>query len=146
MFRFFLLIFTGISLLPACKSSGVLIIGKLQRITGNNMPSPDLQAEEPPGYAGKVYFFDPVLAGEASLTRDPGLYSLNGKNPRAIATADSSGQFRVRLKPGRYSVLIGQKNLYYSNIIDLDGTINPFVVVRGKNIPLILRADWDALY
>ena len=135
-----------IFLITGCKTPGVLIEGKLQRVSGNYMPSPDLPAEAPPGYPGKVYFFEPVLSSQASLTRNPGLYSMNGRKPVAVAVADSSGQFKVRLKPGRYSVLIGRNELFYSNINDLDGTINPFVVVRGKPSPLLLRADWDAVY
>ena len=133
-------------LLAACNTSKVVVRGKLQRLSGNHMPSPELPAEEPPGYPGTVYFFEPILANQASPTREPGVYALSGRKPVARAVADSLGQFQVRLKPGRYSVLIGRRNLFYSNITDLDGTINPFVVGRGKSGQLLLRADWDAVY
>jgi hypothetical protein len=146
MLKFSFFFSSVIFLLTGCKTSGVLIEGKLQRISGNYMPSPDLPTEPPPGYSGKVYFFEPVLSSQASLTRNPGMYSMKGRIPVAVAVADSSGHFKVRLKAGRYSVLIGRNDLFYSNITDLDGTINPYVVMRGKLSPLLLRADWDAVY
>jgi hypothetical protein len=93
-----------------------------------------------------VYFFEPILTNQASPTREPGVYAMPDRKPVARALADSLGQFQIRLKPGRYSVLIGRRDLFYSNITDLDGTINPFVVGRGKSGQLLLRADWDAVY
>jgi hypothetical protein len=123
-----------------------LLTGKLQRVTGNNMPSPDIAREEPPGFAGIIYFFAPIMASQADPTREPGVYRMSGKIPVAMTKADSLGQFQIRLKPGRYSVLIGRDGFYYSNITDLDGSINPVTITRRETKQLVLRADWDAVY
>ncbi len=132
--------------LTACSTSSVLLTGKLQRVTGNNMPSPDIAREEPPGFAGTIYFFEPVMASQADPTREPGVYGMSGKMPVAKTMADSLGQFHIRLKPGRYSVLIGRDGFFYSNITDLDGSINPVTITRRETKQLVLRADWDAVY
>jgi hypothetical protein len=50
------------------------------------------------------------------------------------------------LKPGKYSVLIGKESQFYSNISNLDGLINPVVVEKKNNKPLVLKADWGAIY
>jgi hypothetical protein len=130
----------------SCSSPRVVLKGQLQRVSGNSMPSPDLPAEEPPGFAGLIWFFEPTAVSQADPTREQGVYRMTGKTPLAKAEADSTGQFQVRLKPGKYSVLIGRKGLYYSNITDLDGSINP-VTINRKGTPILkLRADWDAVY
>jgi hypothetical protein len=146
MIKSILLTFTLAFFISACSTSGVLLKGKLQRVTGNNMPSPDILREEPPGFAGTIYFFEPTIANQADPAREPGVYRMSGKIPVAMTKADSLGQFQIRLKPGRYSVLIGRDGLYYSNITDLDGSINPFTINRRETKQLVLRADWDAVY
>jgi hypothetical protein len=132
--------------ITSCSLPGVVLKGQLQRVSGNNMPSPDLPAEEPPGFAGTIWFFEPTAVNQADPTLEQGVYRMTGKTPLAKAEADSIGQFQVRLKPGKYSVLIGRNGLYYSNITDLDGSINPVTINRKETAILKLRADWDAVY
>jgi hypothetical protein len=140
MFFLFVLFFIS------CSLPRVVLKGQLQRVSGNSMPSPDLPAVEPPGFAGTIWFFEPTAVSQADPTREQGVYRMTGKIPLGKAEADSAGQFQIRLKPGRYSVLIGRNGLYYSNITDLDGSINPVTISRKESIILKLRADWDAVY
>jgi len=138
--------FLFVLFISSCSLQRGFLKGKLQRVSGNNMPSPDLPAEEPPGFAGTIWFFEPTAVNQADPTREQGIYRMTGKIPLAKAEADSTGKFQVRLKPGRYSVFIGKNGLYYSNITDLDGTINPIMINRKETPILKLRADWDAVY
>jgi hypothetical protein len=140
MFFLFVLFFIS------CSLPRVVLKGQLQRVSGNSMPSPDFPPEEPPGFAGTIWFFEPTAVSQADPTREKGVYRMTGKIPLGKAEADSAGQFQIRLKPGRYSVLIGRNGLYYSNITDLDGSINPVTISRKESIILKLRADWDAVY
>jgi len=140
------LLFLIVFFINSCSLPGVVLKGKLQRVSGNNMPSPDLAAEEPPGFAGTIWFFEPTAVSQADPTREQGVYRMTGKKPLAKADADSAGQFKVKLKPGRYSVLIGKNGRYYSNITDLDGSINPITINRKGTPILKLRADWGAVY
>jgi hypothetical protein len=146
MIKSILLTFTLVFFFSSCSTSRVLLKGKLQRVTGNNMPSPDILREEPPGFAGTIYFFEPTIANQADPALEPGVYRMSGKTPVATTKADSFGQFRIRLKPGRYSVLIGKDGFYYSNITDLDGSINPLTINQRRTELLVLQADWDAVY
>ncbi|MEY3244942.1 MAG: hypothetical protein RL253_80, partial [Bacteroidota bacterium] len=50
------------------------------------------------------------------------------------------------LKPGKYSVLLGKNGQYYSNISDLEGLINPIEINKSSKKPLVLKADWGAIY
>lgn len=133
-------------LFAGCSPTAILLKGKLQRLSGNNMPSPDIPREEPPGFAGSVYFFELTPAVNGSPTGENGTYSMKGLRYVARAQADSLGQFHVKLRPGRYSVLIGRNGNYYANITDLDGTINPVTITRKETKLLVLQANWDAVY
>jgi hypothetical protein len=42
--------------------------------------------------------------------------------------------------------MIGRGSHYYSNISNLEGFINPVVIGKKDNKPLVLSADWDAIY
>jgi hypothetical protein len=132
--------------LTSCSLQRVVLKGQLHRVSGNYMPSPDLPAEDPPGFAGTIWFFEPTAVSQADPTREQGVYRMTGKTPLAKAEADSTGRFKIGLNPGKYSVLIGRKGLYYTNITDLDGNINPVSILRRGTPLLKLRADWDAVY
>jgi hypothetical protein len=64
----------------------------------------------------------------------------------AKASTDARGRFRVRLAPGRYSVFIGRDSLFYANILDGEGILNPVVIGRDAKRNIELKADWDARY
>ncbi|MFM1794435.1 MAG: hypothetical protein RL642_820 [Bacteroidota bacterium] len=141
---------TGIVLLVfammSCGSSKVLLTGKVQRVAGNQMPSPDLPNEEPAGISTTVYFFEPTLINMGMPSGEPGTYIMGNKKLVAKVLCEKSGVFSLKIKPGKYSVLLGKNGQYYSNISDLNGFINPVEVAKKDNKPLVLRADWDAIY
>jgi len=135
-----------IGVLLGCNPSKVLVKGKLQRVIGNQMPSPDLPSEEASGFVGYVFFFEPTSINAGSPTGEQGVFLMSDKTLVAKTLANKQGQFKVKLKPGKYSVLIGKESQFYSNISNLDGLINPVVVEKKNNKPLVLKADWGAIY
>ena len=135
-----------VALFLNCSNSKVLVRGKLQKPTGNQMPSPDLPNETPAGVSGFVYFFEPTLVNMGLPTGEVGTFLMTNKTLIAKSLANKEGLFKVKLRPGNYTVMIGKNGQFYSNISNLEGFINPIVVEKKDNKPLVLSADWDAIY
>jgi hypothetical protein len=129
-----------------CGASKVAINGKVQRIIGNQMPSPDVKNEEPGGFAATVFFFEPTLMNMGVPTGEQGLFLMTNKKLVAKVLCEKDGSFSLKIKPGKYSVLLGKEGQYYSNISSLDGLINPIDINKKENKPIVLRADWGAIY
>lgn len=130
----------------SCSSAKMLVAGKVQRIMGNQMPSPDLVNEEPGGFSTTVYFFEPTLVNMGLPTGEQGVFMMTDKKLVAKVLAEKDGSFKLKLKPGKYSVLLGKDGQYYSNISDLEGLINPIEINKSSKKPLVLKADWGAIY
>ncbi len=141
---------TGVILLMmtilGCGASKVTVVGKVQRVMGNQMPSPDVKNEEPGGLAATVFFFEPTLMNMGMPTGEQGLYLMTNKKLVAKVLCEKDGSFSLKIKPGKYSVLLGKDGQYYSNISSLDGLINPIDILKKENKPIVLRADWGAIY
>jgi hypothetical protein len=138
----FLLLITLLS----CSRDTLRVTGQVLRVSGNQMPSPDLPEPVFPGFSTGIYFFEPVQVSAATRTGQEGVYS--SVNARLIkqARSDARGRFSVRLKPGRYSVLIGKDSLFYANIRDGKGFLNPMEISPDNRSGIVLRADWGAYY
>ena len=129
-----------------CARDTVRVTGEVWRIRGNQMPSPDLPDPVYPGYKTTIYFYQPVSAVAASPVGSGGMFRQINGQLEGTAASDDKGLFRIRLKPGRYSVFIGHDSLYYANIRDGSGVLHPVEIPRGRSYHLRLRADWDATY
>jgi hypothetical protein len=132
--------------LMGCGASKVMLTGKVQRVMGNQMPSPDLENEEPAGFGTTVFFFEPTLMNMGVPTGEQGVFLMTNKKLVAKVLAEKDGSFKLNLKPGKYSVLLGKDGQYYSNISDLEGLINPIEINKRTPKHVILKADWGAIY
>jgi hypothetical protein len=79
-------------------------------------------------------------------TGEQGVFLMTNKKLVTKVLAEKDGSFKLKLKPGKYSVLLGKDGQYYSNISDLEGLINPIQINKSKNKAITLRADWGAIY
>ena len=62
------------------------------------------------------------------------------------AESDDKGKFKVKLKPGKYSLFIKTEKGYYSNSFDGQNNINPVEVIKKKMSKVELRFDQNATY
>jgi hypothetical protein len=130
----------------SCSRDTVRVTGQVFRVRGNQMPSPDLPEPVFPGFSTGIYFFEPVQGSVATRTGQEGVYSSINSKLMKETRSDDKGRFSVRLKPGRYSVILGKDSLFYTNIRDGKGYLNPIDVSPKRSAKIILRADWDAYY
>lgn len=135
-------------LIAAMGCSGYLgkISGTATRKTGNQMPSPDAPPSQGIPLEGMVCFFALSNLKKATATGDNGFYAALGTPMVKEVRTDKNGRFHLNLKPGVYSVLIRKDSLFYSNITDMEGNINPVRVIKGEKLTLRLVGDWDAVY
>ena len=144
MNRFFLIFFMVASGIAAC-SQKVNVKGRVVRISGNQMPSPDLGSTESKGFKTIVYFFEPFAAD--NVNRINGFYQGIASKELARVNSDAEGFFKVNLLPGKYSVLIGKDSVnFYSNVLDGRGVVNLYEFKKRAQYNITLRADWDAAY
>ena len=139
---FILLLFS----LVGCGGAKVQVTGKVKRIMGNQMPSPDVVNEEPGGFSTTVYFLAPTLMNRGMPTGEQGVFLMTDKKLVAKSLAEKDGSFKLKLKPGKYSVLLGKDGQFYSNISSLDGLINPIEINKNSKKLIVLMADWGAIY
>ena len=139
---FMLLVFS----LVGCGGAKVHVTGKVKRIMGNQMPSPDVVNEEPGGFSTTIYFFAPTLMNMGMPTGEQGVFLMTDKKLVAKSLAEKDGSFKLKLKPGKYSVLLGKDGQFYSNISNLDGLINPIEINKSNKKPIVLMADWGVIY
>jgi hypothetical protein len=132
--------------LAGCSRKTVRVSGVVWRVTGNQMPSPDMPTPSYGGYATQVFFFSPTNLRDARRVGQQGFYAYIPSSLAAKASTDAEGRFRVRLTPGRYSVFIGKDSLFYANILDGEGYLNPVLIGRDGKRRIELKADWDARY
>lgn len=130
----------------SCQPAKVLVTGKVERVVGNQMPSPDIPSPSFSGISVPIYFFEPLDRQKVTPGAAIGEYSSVSVQPLYTLQSSDDGQFKVKLPAGRYTVLMGKNGGFYSTIFDLDGTIHPVVVEKGKKNYLVLRADWEAIY
>lgn len=133
-------------LIAGCSRKTVRVSGVVWRVTGNQMPSPDMPTPSYGGYATQVYFYSPTNQRDVRRAGRQGFYAYIPSSLVAKASTDAAGRFRVRLTPGRYSVFIGKDSLFYANILDGEGFLHPLVIARDGKRHIELKADWDARY
>lgn len=121
------------------------IAGKVQLVAGNQMPSPDAPYKEPKGIKCKVFVHALALRSDAVIA-DGAFFSLIRTPLIKSFESAEDGSFAVELPVGDYSVVMGVDSLFYSNLSDQYGHINPVRVGKDSITQLILKLDHKAVY
>jgi hypothetical protein len=122
------------------------IEGHVYRISGNQMPSPDLKPNQPGGAKTTLYIFDLTSLNQVSRQGQSAFYySVQTKLVKKVQT-DSSGYFKVSLAAGQYSLFVKKNSLYFANWFDGSNHIAPIEVLAQKITKIDFRIDYDAHY
>lgn len=146
---FFLLLFSFsvlVSFRPAeddfCRRQGIK--GHVYRVSGNQMPSPDRPPSTPAGMKTTLYIYE--LTNTSQVQQEGSFYkTISSKLVKEVQTKED-GSFKVKLKPGTYSLFVKKDNLFYSNIFDGKSNIHPVEVKKGEWTEEKFKADYDAVY
>lgn len=127
-----------------CRRSGIR--GHVYQVRGNQMPSPDITPEPPKGVKTTLYIYE--LTNIADVTREANAVfytTISTKLVKKIET-DDDGSFKVKLKPGRYSLFVKKDDKFYSSQFDDKNNIHPVEVKSGKMTEDIFQANYNAVY
>lgn len=145
---FFLLtsFFLTSSFVPAEKSCRQGLEGYVYLITGNQMPSPDMPLPKPKGLQTTLYIYK--LTSLADVSRQGGSAFYKNISTELVKTVSTrkNGHFKVKLKPGIYSLFIKKDDLFYSSMFDEKNNIFPVEVKAGKMTNVVFNAHYKATY
>lgn len=124
------------------------IMGTISEVKGNQMPGPGrVRTGKTP--VSRVLCVYPLSKTEDFKIDDANpIFSLRHQKTNPLATVRSrpDGCYNLRLKPGRYSIVVIENNKLYANIIDGDGYVNPVTVLPGEMTQFDVIINWQATY
>ena len=138
--------FINVSMLkPVFKKQG--IEGYVYRIFGNQMPSPNIKPSTPKGTKKTtIYIYERTNISQVVRQGHTSFYVSILSKLVTTTMSDSSGYFKIKLPPGRYSLFTKKDTLFYANWFDKDNNIAPIEVLPGKMTKAEIRVDYDAAY
>ena len=93
-----------------------------------------------------VFIYEATKREQAELANIGSFYSeVNTHLIKKIKT-DESGNFKVILAPGKYSIFIQEEEGLFANIFDGQGIISPATVEIGKFTDIIIKVNYKAFY
>ncbi len=122
------------------------IKGYVYRVSGNQMPSPDEPRAKPKGMKTTLYIYELTNIKDVIRQANSPFYSsLSTRLVKAVETNDK-GFFRVKLKPGTYSLFVKKDNVFFSSIFDDKNNIHPVEVKAGAMTDIVFNVNYDATY
>ncbi|MBL7739162.1 MAG: hypothetical protein JNK14_08075 [Chitinophagaceae bacterium] len=121
------------------------IKGHVYLVKGNQMPSPDVPPSPGRGFATTLYIYELTHNSQTTIQNGAFYTSVATKLVKEIQTAED-GSFKVKLKPGKYSLFVKKGDLFYSNVFDGNNNIHPVEVKKGEWAEEDFKADYDAVY
>lgn len=127
-----------------CHRSGIK--GHVYLVRGNQMPSPDRPQAAPSGLKTTLYVYRLTNINEVDRDGVSAFYKKISTELVKEVRTDSKGSFKVKLKPGIYSLFVKKGDLFYSNLFDEKNNIYPVEVKPGKMEEVVFKASYDAVY
>jgi hypothetical protein len=122
------------------------IEGYIFRISGNQMPSPNVNLNPPKGIKAVLYIYELTSFSQVVRKGQSGFYSKISTTLVQTVTSDDNGYFFASLPPGEYSLFTKKDALYYANNFDGNNHIAPVKVVSHKVTRVHVNMDYDAVY
>lgn len=126
----------------ACRAQGIK--GYIFKISGNQMPSPDLPPSKPAGFKTELYVFE--LTNLDQTVKEGIFFKALLTKQITIIHTNEKGYYKAKLKPGIYSLFVKKGDLFYSNILDGNNNIHPVEVKKGKWTTEDFKVDYSATY
>ena len=131
-----------LSITTACFRQGIK--GNVYLVSGNQMPSPDLPPSKPKGLKTTLAIFE--LTNTSQIKKSGKFYEKPSTKLVELIQTDETGAYKMKLKPGKYSLFIRIDSLYYSNVFDDKFNIHPVEIKKGKWSVDNFTVNYDAVY
>lgn len=120
--------------------------GHVYKVTGNRMPSPDEPLPKPQGMKTTLYIYQLTNINDVIRSGQSPFYtSISTPLVKEVET-NEKGYFKVKLKPGRYSLFVKKDNLFFSSMFDEKNNIHPVEVKAGSMTDVVFNVNYDATY
>jgi len=120
--------------------------GTVLFLKGNHMPSPGKVSGSPAGVAREIGFFELTRTDQTEEGQDAGFYKKLKTRLIKKTHSGKDGCFIVRLKPGRYSMLVREKGEWYANSLGGNGEIQEVMVARDSVTEVQFRITYAAFF
>ena len=131
-------------MLLSCVHTGAK--GQVYLVAGNQMPSPGQSPLKPKGIKTTLYIYGLTNINEVKREGNSAFYhDISTILVKQVET-DENGYFKVKLRPGWYSLFVKKGALFYSSQFDEKNNIHPIEVKRGKTTEVVFKANYDAVY
>jgi len=144
MKKFFILLCITIVVFPLyAQKQGIK--GKVEWVSGNQMPGPGKKETQAPGIKREIYIYEATALKQ--VTQKDGVFFSN-ITTKFIAKTHSKddGSFCVKLPPGEYSVFIKETRGLFANRFDVNSRIQCIAVKQGEFLPLTIQVNYEASY
>ncbi len=109
------------------------------------MPSPDEPPSPPKGMKTTLYIYELThISQVVQQDQSPFFSSISTQLVKTVETNDK-GRFRVKLKPGRYSLFVKKDDVFFSGQRDEKNNIHPVEVTTGMTA-VIFNVNYSAAY
>ena len=122
------------------------IEGYIFRISGNQMPSPNVNLSPPKGIKTVLYIYELTSFSQVDRKGKSGFYTSIHTHLVQTVTSDDRGYFFTSLPPGEYSLFTKKDALFFANNFDGNDHIAPVKVVSHKVTQVHVNIDYDAVY
>ncbi|MBX2971434.1 MAG: carboxypeptidase regulatory-like domain-containing protein [Cyclobacteriaceae bacterium] len=121
------------------------ISGRVEWVSGNQMPGPDRPATKAKGIKREIWIYQPTTIAEVEASE--GVFFSNVKTTLVKkAKSNCKGRFRVNLPPGEYSIFIKEKNGLFANQFDGLNRIHCVTVKPGEFTEITVLVNYEAAY
>ena len=93
-----------------------------------------------------LYIYRLTNINEVSREGNSPFYRSISTEPVKQVQTDENGYFKIKLKPGFYSLFVKKGELFYSSQFDEKNNIHPIEVKKGNTTEVVFRTNYDALY
>jgi hypothetical protein len=122
------------------------IEGYIFRISGNQMPSPNINLSPPKGIKTVLYIYELTSFNQVDRKGKSGFFINIRTHLVQTVTSDDRGYFFTSLPPGEYSLFTKKDALFYANNFDGNDHIAPVKVISHKVTQIHVNVDYDAVY
>ena len=134
-----------VACLPYKMKKGQGIVGSVNMITGDQMPSPDVKREQPKGVKTKIYIYEITTTSQVENTKEASFYSFIRTKLVKIVESDEKGYFKTSLAAGAYSLFSKKDGLFYANLFE-GNNINPVIVPANEFAHIVFNISYNAVY
>ncbi|MBL7845103.1 MAG: carboxypeptidase regulatory-like domain-containing protein [Cyclobacteriaceae bacterium] len=120
------------------------IKGKVEWISGNQMPGPDQPPSKPLGIKREIWIYQATTIDQVSM--DGVFFSDIPTFLVKKVKSNKKGCFKATLPPGDYSLFIKEKYGLFANRFDGQNRVNCLTVKPGEFIEITIRVDYEAAY